>query len=221
MDKLSVILLCGGKGTRMKSDIPKQFLSLNKKPVACYSFDVFKSMPEVAEIVIVSDTLYRHHFPLDIPFALPGERRQDSVFNGLKALQKNSRMICVHDSARPFIDQALVRRVIQAAEEHGAATAAMPVKFTLKEHDGNCLVKNTPDRSKYWEIQTPQIIRSDRFVEGFEFVNKNHLTVTDDVSIVESLGYPVKLVEGCYANLKITTPEDLALAEFLVKKTYG
>ena len=197
---MSVILLCGGQGTRMQSPTPKQFLSIHQKMIALYSFDLFKEMVEVVEIVVVCDLPYRHYFSpkeLSIPlhFAAPGTLRQDSVANGFKALRMNAPFVCIHDSARPLIDQALVQRVLQAAQEHGAATAAMPIKFTLKEHDGNLFVKNTPDRSKFWEIQTPQIIRSDHLKKGFEYVNQHQLTVTDDVSIVEHLNLPVKLVE--------------------------
>lgn len=221
--KVSVILLCGGQGTRMQASVPKQFLTINQKLIAHYSFDIFKNMSEIKEIVVVCDLPYRHHFSSDglsIPlnFAAPGARRQDSVFNGLNALKEKSELVCIHDSARPIINIELVQRVIHAAHKHGAATVGMPIKFTIKEHDGNHFVKNTPDRANYWEIQTPQIVRTELIRQGFDYVHKNNLTVTDDVSLVECLGYPVKLVEGCYTNIKITTPDDLSLAEFLLKK---
>jgi 2-C-methyl-D-erythritol 4-phosphate cytidylyltransferase len=218
---VSVILLCGGTGTRMRKAIPKQFLEVHQKMIAHYSFELFEEMEEVSEIIVVADPLYRHHFSSvskRVAFALPGKRRQDSVFNGLQAVDENAAYICVHDSARPLIDAALVRRVLEAAVEHGAATAGMPVKFTVKEHDGNGVVKSTPDRSKYWEIQTPQVIRADLLRKGFDYVNAHHLEVTDDVSVVEHLKHPVKLVEGSYNNLKITTVEDLLLAEHFLKR---
>lgn len=222
--QVSVILLCGGQGTRMQTSIPKQFLFIDQKMIAHYSFDIFKKMPEIAEIVVVCDLPYRHFFfqeNLSIPlnFALPGARRQDSVFNGLNALTKNSPLVCVHDSARPLITTQLVRRVIHAAHEHGASTAGMPVKFTIKERDGTLFVKNTPNRSKYWEIQTPQVIQTDMLKKGFEYIHHHQLEVTDDVSIVEHLGCKVKLVEGCYTNIKVTTPEDLSITQFLLKKS--
>lgn len=220
-EKISVVLLCGGIGSRMQSSIPKQFLKINQKLIAHYSFDIFKRMPEVAEIVVVCDLAYKHYFsfdchPVHLNFALPGKRRQDSVFNGLNALKTNSKLVCIHDSARPLITEELVRRVIHAAQDHGAATASMPLKFTIKERDGNLFVKNTPDRTKYFEIQTPQIIRTDILKKGFEFIHDQNLEVTDDVSLVEYLGHPVKLVEGCYKNLKVTTPDDLSQAEYLI-----
>lgn len=216
--QMSVILLCGGQGTRMQSKLPKQFLKINEKMIALYSFDVFKQMPEVAEIVVVCEPDYQHYFSLNdlsIPlhFAPPGMRRQDSVYNGLQALRAKAPFTCVHDSARPFITPPIVRRVMHAAEEVGAASAGMPLKFTIKKHHGNHLVEETPDRSKYWEIQTPQIMRTDLLKKGFELIKQTNLEVTDDVSLVEALGLPVKLVAGCYTNFKITTPDDLELAK--------
>jgi len=212
MKKVSVILLAGGVGSRMGSAIPKQFLPLGGKPIARHSFDVFHSLPEISEIVVVCDPQYQFIFE-NSTFASPGERRQDSVFNGLQAVSKDTEYICVHDSARPMINPEMVQRVIQAAEEHGAATVGMPIKFTVKESDGKGFVTNTPDRSRMWEVQTPQVIRHDLLIEGFHRVNRENLTVTDDVSVVELLGHPVKLVKGNYRNIKLTTLEDFTFLE--------
>lgn len=221
--KISVILSAGGIGTRMKSSIPKQFLPLNNKPIALHSFDLFASMSEVAEIVVVCSPEYRHLFVLPkhsstrLHFASPGDRRQDSVYNGFQALTLQNSIVCVHDAARPFITPAIVQHVLAAALEHGAATAAMPVKFTIKEADSNAIVKRTIDRSTLWEIQTPQMIEYSLLQKGFEKMINQNLSVTDDVSLVELLGLPVKLVEGCYRNIKITTPEDMAIAHQFIK----
>lgn len=220
---ICVILLAGGTGSRMQSAIPKQFLKLNQKPLIHYSFELFMSMKDIAEMTIVCDPQYQSFFPkiADAPkitFAMPGSRRQDSVYNGLEAMTSKSALICVHDGVRPFITEPLVRRVIQSAQQHGAATAAMPVKFTIKECDHNQMAQRTPDRSKLWEIQTPQVIQTDLLKKGFELASRNNVTVTDDVSLVELLGLPVKIVEGSYQNLKITTPEDLSLAELIIKR---
>ncbi len=219
---VTVVLLAGGTGARMNASIPKQYLQIQSKPIARYSFDVFLNIPEVAEIIVVCDPSYRQYFHGDrakpaIHFALPGERRQDSVWNGFQCRSPGTRFVCIHDSARPMIDESIVHRVLEAARTHGAATVGMPVKFTVKESYDNRLVKHTPDRQKIWEIQTPQVIRSDLLAKGFAFAQENNLTVTDDVSLVELFGHPVKLVEGSHTNLKITTPEDLLIAECLIK----
>lgn len=219
---VSVILLAGGVGCRMKSDIPKQYLQLGSKALALYSFDCLRMVPEVSEIVVVCEKEYRQLFSLEMPdvdisFAEPGRRRQDSVFNGYQAIISNPDLVCIHDAARPFITVELVRRVLEAANSCGAATAAMPIKFTVKEADDNQLVSQTPDRSKIWEIQTPQVLKPSIIEEGFASIQKQNLTITDDVSLAEQLGLPVKLVEGDYTNLKITTPEDLTIAEETLK----
>ena len=201
----------------MQSEVPKQYMLLNSKPIAQYSLDVFIGMEEISEIIIVSEPEFRHFFQFDeselIKFALPGLRRQDSVYNGLKAVAEEADIICIHDSARPFIDESLVRRVLLAGIEHGAATVGMPVKFTIKEADSGTFVAKTPDRTKMWEIQTPQVLEKSLLEKGFEQAIKLGKTVTDDVMLAEGLDHPVKLVEGSYRNVKITTPEDLLFAQ--------
>lgn len=221
---VSVVFLAGGTGTRMGQSIPKQFLLLNEKPVFYYSLELFLSIPEIKEIIIVCDDAYRTFFT-DIPvqgktirFANPGSRRQDSVYNGLMQADPQADLICTHDSARPLIDQPLVMRVIDAAYKYGAATVGMPVAFTVKQSNAQQFVSCTMDRSTLWEIQTPQVIRPDLFHEGFRIANEKNLTVTDDVSLVELLQKEVKLVEGSPHNLKITFPKDLELASLILKK---
>lgn len=215
--KISVILLAGGKGSRMQSKQPKQFLQLANKPIACFSFDVFGDMAEIDEIVVVCLPEYRHLFKCpenkSLTFALPGDRRQDSVYNGLMKTSNESDFICIHDGARPFIDQKLVRRALNAGISHGAATVGMPIKFTVKQSDEKQFVQSTPDRSFMWEIQTPQVIKKAYLQAGFNYANEKNLTVPDDVSLVELLGKEVKLVEGSHINLKITVPADLVIAE--------
>lgn len=216
---IGVILAAGGVGSRMKTSIPKQFLMLKGKPIILHSLEVFNSIPEIAEVVIVCAPEFRTQFFSDqemfninkttITFANPGSRRQDSVYNGLQSMTMEHEWICIHDAARPYITKPLVERVFIEAQKHGSATAAVPLKFTIKEANAQGMVVNTPDRSALWEIQTPQIIRSNLLKEGFEYANQHQLTVTDDVSLIELLGNEVKLAEGCYSNLKITTPEDL------------
>jgi 2-C-methyl-D-erythritol 4-phosphate cytidylyltransferase len=222
---VSVILVAGGSGTRMKMATPKQFLILNDKVIINYSLDLFMEIDDVKEIIVVCAQEYRHlvkaQFPRKpIKFAAPGIRRQDSVYNGFKHMDPQNGLACIHDSARPLVSKEMIEKVIHAGASFGAATAAVPLKFTIKETDESQLVVQTPDRSKLWEIQTPQTVRHELLIKGFEYANRHNLTVTDDVSLVEHLGLPVKLVEGCYKNLKITTPEDLQTAEQLFKKSY-
>lgn len=221
---ISVILLAGGSGLRMGEEIPKQYLLLNGKPIARYSFDVFLAVPEITEITVVCDPSYRNVFTTEsdkqIRFALPGTRRQDSVYNGLQSVSLEQKIICVHDAARPFIDAPLVSRVLEAGTQNGAATVGLPLKFTVKEATSDQFVKCTPDRSLLWEIQTPQVIRKDLLEAGFSYAIENNLTVTDDVSLVELINHPVKLIEGSPFNIKITVPADLVMAnQFITNVT--
>lgn len=219
---VSVILVAGGSGSRMQSPTPKQFLPLNNKLVALHSYERFLKLPLVHQIVVVCAPQYRSLFPasshIPLTFALPGERRQDSVYNGLQAVDPHCSFVCVHDSARPCITLPLIQRVLDAAYIHGAATVGMPVKFTVKQCNAEQLVTTTPDRAYVWEIQTPQVIRKDLLQQGFAAAQRDAVTVTDDVSLVERLGIPVKLVEGSYTNLKITTPEDLPVAAHFISQ---
>jgi len=207
VDNLSLILLAGGSGSRMGSPTPKQFLPLQGKPIALHSFEIFRQAG-IEEIVIVCALEYRHLFDHD-HFALPGKERYDSVRNGLELCTKE--WICVHDSARPFIDLAMIDRVYCAAQKTGAATLGMPMISTVKESCEKGIVKRTLDRSLIWEIQTPQVVRKDILWEGFA----KGVAVTDDVSLAEVAGYPVQIVEGSRSNLKITTQEDLIIARRL------
>ncbi len=218
MKNICVILLAGGTGSRMNASCPKQYLLLKNKPIVLHSLEVFLNMPEINEVVIVCDPAYQSHFSNQslgkhIKFALPGKRRQDSVYNGLQIVNPESQLICIHDASRPFITLPIVQRVLKAAHQHGAAAPGMPLTFTIKESDGRQFVRNSPDRSLLWEIQTPQALRPDILKKGFESAITQNKTVTDDVSLAELINHPVKLVEGCRKNIKITTQEDLFIAE--------
>ena len=220
----SVIFLAGGTGTRMGGAVPKQYLMVHQKPLALYSFEVLASLSEVQDFIIVCEPQYDALFysspqakGLQLEFARPGPRRQDSVFNGIQCLHENP-FVCIHDSARPFIDPFIVRQVVQTAESWGAAAVGVKVRSTIKVCDGAQVVVDTPNRAALWEIQTPQVIQLDLLKEGFTYAQEHQLTVTDDISLVEFLGKPVKVVEGSYCNIKVTTPEDLIYAEKLIEK---
>lgn len=223
---ISVIIVAGGVGTRMKASIPKQFLMLRGKAMAVYSFELFLSLPYVAEVVVVCDPSYRSIFhtqntSIPVHFALPGEHRQDSVFNGMQMLSRSNTLVCIHDAARPMVTKQIVERVVDAAQKYGAAAAGMPVKATIKVCDNNQMVLNTPDRSTLWEMQTPQILRQDWLRECLSIAQDKNLTATDDVALMELMGYPVKIVEGSYANIKVTTPEDLIISDQILSKNYA
>ncbi|WVZ67892.1 hypothetical protein U9M48_016909 [Paspalum notatum var. saurae] len=230
---VSVILLSGGQGKRMGASMPKQYLPLLGLPIALHSLKTFCQLKEVKEVVVVCDPDYIDVFEgsienLQIPlkFARPGKERQDSVFNGLQEVDGDSELVCVHDSARPLVSSADVKKVIPVAHDpvledalvHGAAVLGVPVKATIKEANSDSFVVKTLDRKTLWEMQTPQVMKPNLLKDGFELVKRDGLEVTDDVSIVECLKHPVYITEGSYTNIKVTTPDDMLLAERLMNE---
>ena len=206
MDDLSVILLAGGVGCRFCGVVPKQFVDLCGKPLALHSFALFQQLP--VELVVVVAAEYRHLFG-DVLFANPGARRQDSMANGLQRCSRE--WILVHDSARPFVSRDMVERLYQAAQETGAATTGMPITATVKQVGDRSFVEKTLDRTRLWEIQTPQMVHRSLLLKGLALQKE----VTDDVSLAELVGCPVRVIEGSRRNLKVTSPEDLLLARVL------
>ncbi|GAU14774.1 hypothetical protein TSUD_204230 [Trifolium subterraneum] len=201
---VSVVLLAGGKGKRMGATMPKQYLPLLGQPIALYSFYTFSRMIQVKEIIVVCDPSYKDIFQdvkgncqAELKFALPGKERQDS------AVDSNSELVCVHDSARPLVLQEDVKKVLKDGLLNGAAVLGVPVKATIKEANIESFVVRTLDRKTLWEMQTPQIIKPELLRKGFELVNREGLEVTDDVSIVEHLKHPVYITEGSYTNIKV------------------
>ncbi|KAL4625152.1 hypothetical protein ACB092_05G003800 [Castanea dentata] len=225
---VSVILLAGGKGKRMGASMPKQYLPLLGQPIALYSFYTFSRLIEVKEIIVVCDPSYKDIFEgskenihVELKFTLPGKERQDSVYSGLQAVDLNSELVCVHDSARPLVSSGDTEKVLKDGWLNGAAVLGVPVKATIKEANHESFVVRTLDRKTLWEMQTPQVIKPELLKKGFELVNREGLEVTDDVSIVEHLKHPVYITQGSYTNIKVTTPDDLLLAERILNMSPG
>ncbi|KAK7348296.1 hypothetical protein VNO80_22847 [Phaseolus coccineus] len=226
---VSVVLLAGGQGKRMGAMIPKQYLPLFGQPIALFSFHTFFHMVQVKEVIVVCDPSFKDvfedakgNYQAELKFALPGKERQDSVYNGLQecaAVDRNSELVCIHDSARPLVLSSDVRKVLEDGLLNGAAVLGVPVKATIKEANSESFVVKTLDRKVLWEMQTPQVIKPELLRKGFELVNREGLEVTDDVSIVEHLRHPVYITEGSYTNIKVTTPDDMLLAERILNNS--
>lgn len=240
MANVGFVLLAGGKGSRMKANMPKQFLELRGKPVLQHSLDLFldqlpkfltandKTAP--AAVILVMDPMYQpdYQYLLDkypagqLAFANPGVERQGSVENGLTELAKlakgNVEYAAIHDSARPLVTIDEICHVVRDAKQVGAAVLGVPCKATIKESEDGETVLRTIPRARLWEVHTPQVVKMETLQRGFEKVAKENLEVTDDVSIVEALGEPVKLTLGEYTNLKITTPEDMDVASAILEE---
>ncbi|VEU40033.1 unnamed protein product [Pseudo-nitzschia multistriata] len=239
MGDVGFVLLAGGTGSRMKASMPKQYLPLRGVPVLHHSLDLFleklvdhckssgdSSPPE--NVVLVMDPKYQpeyqaivDRYPGRLEFANPGEERQGSVENGLNKLVEMSegkcKYVAVHDSARPLVTIGEICDVVRDAKEHGAAVLGVPCKATIKESEDGSFVQRTIERSRLWEVHTPQVILIENLLKGFKKVAEENLEVTDDVSVIEQLGEAVKLTRGEYTNLKITTPEDMDVAEAILE----
>jgi 2-C-methyl-D-erythritol 4-phosphate cytidylyltransferase len=221
MSKTGVVIVGAGSSQRMGTD--KVFMSLAEKPLLAWSVDVCQSCELVNQIVIVLNEskldlgrrlVAERGWSKVVEVCPGGDRRQDSVKQGLNKL-KGCDWVVIHDGARPFLTLDLIRDGLEAARSTGAAAVAVPVKDTVKLGGSDLMVKRTLNRQELWAVQTPQVFRFDIITKAHEQIKDD---VTDDASMVEQLGYKVKLCMGSYDNIKITTPEDLALAELIVKK---
>ena len=221
-NSVSIVLLAGGVGKRMGASIPKQYLEIRGKPIATYSMETFSTMPCIGEIVVVCEPEWRPVFEscydnlerqIPVKYASPGAERQDSVLSGLQEVRDGAELVAIHDSARPLIKASDVMACVVDAKRVGAAVLGVPVKPTIKEAGPDGMVVRTLNRSVLWEVQTPQVIEPNLLQQGFQLVQKENLEVTDDVSIIEAMGKPVIITRGCYTNIKVTTPEDMAVAE--------
>ena len=218
--RVGTIIIGAGNSQRMGAD--KIFLPLAGKPLLAWSIDICQHCELLNQIVIVLNKtnvdlgqklVAERNWSKVVKVCLGGERRQDSVRQGLKELE-NCDWVVIHDSARPFLTIDLIQDGLEAARSTGAATTAVPVKDTIKLGDNNRMVKKTLHRQRLWAVQTPQVFRFDIIIRAHEQITDK---VTDDTALVERLGYKVKLYMGSYKNIKITTPEDLALAEIIVR----
>lgn len=227
-NKLRVIIAAAGQGNRMQSSINKQYLLLNKRPIISYSLDFFDKLDVVDEIVVVTgekeldyceNEIIKRFKYNKVSAVLPGgAERQDSVWAGLNKLGSDTGLVAVHDGARPLLSLEVFRRLLEAAEQWGAAIPGVASKDTLKMVDKEGLVNRTPDRSTMFAIQTPQVFRYEQLLAAYRQAYQDDFRGTDDASLFEHYIGRVKVVEGDYNNLKITTPGDLFLAEALLRQ---
>ena len=223
--RISVIIPAAGIGKRMGGAIPKQFLELNKKPLVCHTLDYFRRFEELVLVTeserveeVREDLVKQYDYPRTWKVVAGGKERQDSVRNGLNELNLDTEIVMIHDGVRPFIRGHYLDDVLRFAAEHGAAIVAAKMKDTVKRVDENGKIFQTEDRNFLWRAQTPQAFRYDVLKEAFAKADQDGFYGTDEASLVERIGHKVEVVEGDDSNIKITTPEDLALAEFLITK---
>jgi 2-C-methyl-D-erythritol 4-phosphate cytidylyltransferase len=226
--KVGVIIPAAGSGNRFGGGVAKQFIELNGTTILSTTVRQFQNNSFVGCIAIagsqdgieqVKAIVQKEEISKVCWIGLGGAERQDSVWNALQALHSfSSDIVLVHDAVRPFVSNEIIERVLSATIEHGAAIPAVRPKDTIKISDEKMIVTETPMRQNCWQVQTPQGFRFDILVDAFEQARRDNFIGTDDASLVERIGLPVKIVEGSYENFKITTKEDLAIAELLSKQ---
>lgn len=227
--KHTAIVLAAGKGSRMQSAVPKQYLELCGKPVLYYSLAAFEES-FIDEIILVAgkdDISYckeqiveRYGFQKVTKIIAGGVERYLSVYQGLLAAEEAD-YVYIHDGARPFVDAAILSDAKACVEQYQACVAGMPVKDTIKIVDAEDFAKETPERKYVWQVQTPQVFSYALVREAYDMLmeDQDAYSVTDDAMVVETmLNYPVKLFQASYKNIKITTPEDLQIAELFVQR---
>jgi 2-C-methyl-D-erythritol 4-phosphate cytidylyltransferase len=220
---VGVVVVAAGQGSRLGGEVPKQFLPVGGVPVLLRALRPFTSHPEVARVVVVLAPAHAERPPeflaplagSGLTIVAGGRERADSVAAGLRALPSDCQVVLVHDGARPFVERRVIDAVIAHARAGDGAVAAVPVSDTLKEQapDDPTRVSRTVSRDRLWRAQTPQGFPRRLLERAYE--RERHSTATDDASLVEACGAVVRLVPDSSRNLKITTREDLALAEAL------
>jgi 2-C-methyl-D-erythritol 4-phosphate cytidylyltransferase len=230
MVNVGVVIAAGGRGRRFGGGTPKQFLRLNGVPILQRSIELFDSFPSVNEIVVVSPRneisrverlLGRMGSGKILTIVAGGRERQDSVWNGLNAFVGKPHVVLVHDAVRPLVSRKTIAAVIASTVRYRAAVVGVRIVDTIKLEGREGFYIRTLERNKLWAVQTPQGFRFDLLVSAHKAARRSSYLGTDEASLLERLRIPVRIVEGDSRNIKITTPEDLRLAEMWLKKPRG
>lgn len=229
-DKCIAIVLAAGKGKRMESDVPKQYIELDRKPILYYSLKQFQQSDIIDEIILVTgkdeieyckDNIVEKYSLHKVKHIIEGgEERYHSVNRALQTIDECD-YIFIHDGARPFIKEVVIKKLYQTVKEYQACVVGVKTKDTVKIADEESFISVTPNRNRIWNIQTPQVFECKLIKKAYKkLLNTGCENITDDAMVVETmLNYKVKLVEGDYENIKVTTPSDLVIASaFLEEK---
>lgn len=227
-NRIGAIVLAGGRGSRMNSEVSKQYMLLDGRPLITYALDAFEASRQVDDIVLVTGINEQEYVKTEIvkaygytkisAVAVGGEERYHSVYAGLLALPDCSHVL-IHDGARPLVTEDIISRAVEGVRMYQACVVGMPVKDTIKAADADQFGVATLDREHLWQIQTPQAFSYELIWGAYEWLMRHQecqTGITDDAMVVEKhTGHPIKLILGSYSNLKVTTPEDLVIAAAL------
>ena len=222
------IIVAAGRGRRMGGETPKQFLPLARRPILAHTLAAFETAEIIDEVLIVvpradvgrcrEEVVGRYRYAKAKDVLAGGRKRQDSVLIGLRAIREPCDVVCIHDGVRPFVRPDVIEKSVRTAARLGASVVAVPVSDTIKIATDDGFVKGTPDRCHLWAAATPQSFRYRLLRDAYEEAERDGFLATDDAMVVERTGAQVLLIEGTADNIKITTPEDLALARAILKR---
>lgn len=226
MKNISVIIAAAGSGTRMKNKEKKQFIKLDGKEILVRTIEKFQKNLLINEIIVVTNSedinkcedLVKKYLLTKVKLIVKGGlRRQDSIYNALKKISKDTEIVIVHDASRPFVTDDVINKNIENVYKTGAVVTAVKSKDTIKIIE-NGYIKETLNRKNLINVQTPQTFEFKKLLNAYKYMQENNLDVTDDSMLAEAVGIKVKVVLGSYDNIKITTSEDLLIGEIILKK---
>ena len=223
----TAVIVAAGKGKRMGTEVSKQFLPLGGKEILTHTVETFEKAENVRDIILVTgeeslqdvkDMVQEYGWSKVVSVVAGGKERQDSVWNGLQAVPADTAIVLIHDGVRPFVTEDILNLSIETALEMGGCVTGVPAKDTIKVCNSENIAIDTPDRSTLWQIQTPQTFRRELIQKAYQKAKEDGFVGTDDASLAEYSGYPVKVIMGSYRNIKITTKEDLLIGEAFLKE---
>ena len=225
--KTIAIIVAAGKGKRIRSKLPKQFLSVGGKPILAYTIEKFDKSRLIDEIIVVIPRGYlnccsnkiidKFGFSKVKKIIIGGKERRDSVFKGLKIIDSNTDIVLIHDGVRPLVKTKKINEIVKFCQKHGPVILGLPIKETIKRVESGKAI-TTLDRNKIWAVQTPQAFPYKVIMHAYKEADKDKFVGTDDSQLVERMGIEVRVIEGDEDNIKITTAKDLKIAEHLLRK---
>ncbi len=237
MEQCTAIVLAAGAGKRMQSTVAKQYMLLNEKPIIWYALEAFEKSDIIHNVILVvgageipycrQEIVEKYSFSKVTAVIEGGSERFLSVWEGLKRLvPQTGNYVFIHDGARPFVNEKIIRDAYEAVKKYGACVVGMPVKDTIKVVDEEEFAAQTPNRKSLWAVQTPQVFDGklifeayEKLINELEELKKQGVEITDDAMVVETMAHrSVKLIHGSYENIKITTPEDIIIAQSFLNR---
>ncbi len=228
--KIVAIIAAAGKGKRMNARTSKSFIPIFGKPILAYTIEKFEKCKLIDKIYLIvsreekekccRNIISKYNFSKIQELVNGGKTRQDSIYNGLKAMDRYTDIVVIHDGARPLVEENIIQDSIETAQKYGAAVTAIPIKDTIKKCGKDFIINKTLNREEIWRAQTPQTFKYDLIIQAYHQAYKEKYFATDDAAIVERFGNKVKLIIGSEENIKITTPFDIIMVENFLKRGF-